>query len=55
MDARHSFVLEPTATGTRLVHSESFHGIAMWVFRAETFRPDFDAMNQARKVRAERP
>jgi len=54
MDAEHSFVLHPTADGgTRVVHAETFRGIAMWVFRAETFRPDFAAMNAALKARVE--
>lgn len=55
MDAEHSFVLEPTANDTRLIHSETFHGIAMWAFKANSFRPDFDAMNAALKSRVENP
>lgn len=54
MDAEHSFVLQSVPEGTRLIHAESFHGIAMWAFRAETFRPDFEAMNAALKARVER-
>lgn len=55
-DGRHRFALEPTAKGTRVLHSESFGGVLV-PFMKKTLetqtRGGFEAMNEALKVRAE--
>lgn len=52
-DGEHYFLLEPGEGGTRLIHGETFRGIALWVMDVERFRADFEAMNAALKQRAE--
>lgn len=52
-DGHHQFQLVPTGSGTRLIHEESFSGLLLLIMDVERFRPDFDAMNQALKARAE--
>jgi len=55
-DGRHRFELHPTATGTRLVHNESFSGLLVRPLRSsldtET-RAGFVAMNTALRETAE--
>ncbi len=55
-DGRHRFELHPTATGTRLVHSEYFSGLLVRVLRSsldnET-KAGFVAMNTALRATAE--
>ncbi len=55
-DGRHRFELEPTATGTRLVHGEKMTGLLVRVLRSSLdsqTKPGFEAMNAALKTRAE--
>lgn len=52
-DGEHYFLLEETATGTRLVHGETFRGILLWVIGTDRFRADFERMNAALKARVE--
>lgn len=55
-DGRHSFELEATSSGTRLVHSEHFNGILVRFMRKMVdggTRQGFEAMNAALKTRAE--
>ncbi|MGI9607949.1 MAG: SRPBCC family protein [Acidimicrobiales bacterium] len=55
-DGRHRFELHPTATGTRLVHSESFNGVLVRFMRKmvdNSTLQGFEAMNAALKTRAE--
>ncbi|MCP4435355.1 MAG: SRPBCC domain-containing protein [Actinomycetia bacterium] len=55
-DGRHCFELEPTPSGTRLVHSESFSGVAVRALRAgldTNTLAGFEAMNLAIKAHAE--
>jgi hypothetical protein len=55
-DGRHSFELEATTTGTRLVHSEHFNGVLVRLMRKMVdggTRQGFEAMNAALKTRAE--
>ena len=55
-DGRHRFDLEPTGSGSRLVHREFFHGILVRVLRKSLdsqTRPGFELMNEALKARAE--
>ncbi len=56
MDAEHTFLLQPQAGGTRLIHQETFRGllvpfVAMSLDRSTL--PAFVAMNEALKKRAE--
>jgi hypothetical protein len=46
-DGEHSFRLEARNGGTRLVHSETFRGLLLWVMSVDRFRADFTAMNLA--------
>ena len=49
-DGRHRFELHPTATGTRMVHSEHFSGLLVRLLRRSldgSTRAGFEAMNQA--------
>ena len=43
----------PEIGGTRLIHEELFGGLLLRFMNIETFRPSFDAMNNALKTRAE--
>ena len=52
-DGEHYFLLEETATGTRLVPGERFQGILLWAIDTEQFRADYERMNAALKARAE--
>lgn len=55
-DGRHRFELEPTSTGTRLVHSERFRGVLVRFMRKMVdtgTRQGFEEMNAALKSRAE--
>jgi hypothetical protein len=55
-DGRHRFDLEPTATGTHLVHSEEITGVLVRPMRSSLdsqTKPGFEAMNAALKTRAE--
>lgn len=55
-DGRHRFDIEPTATGSRLVHGEQFSGLMVRVLKKslDTQTVDgFDLMNVALKERAE--
>ncbi|MCR5858172.1 SRPBCC domain-containing protein [Mesorhizobium sp. J428] len=52
-DGEHYFLLEETATGTRLVHGEAFRGVLLWAIDTNRFRADFERMNAALKARAE--
>lgn len=52
-DGEHYFLLEETATGTRLVHGEKFRGVLLWAMSTDSFRGDFERMNVALKARAE--
>ncbi len=59
-DGRHRFELFPTATGTRLVQSESFSGLLVRPLRRwldVSTREGFEAMNAAprRRVPASSP
>ncbi len=57
MDAEHTFLLEPQAGGTRLIHQERFRGVLVPFVAASLDRntlPAFVAMNEALKSRAER-
>ncbi|KGN32130.1 hypothetical protein N802_11140 [Knoellia sinensis KCTC 19936] len=54
LDGEHSFVIEPTATGSRLTHAEEFRGVLVpLVGSALDVGDDFDAMNAALKERVE--
>lgn len=46
-DGEHAFRLEEEDGGTRLVHSETFRGLLLWVISVDRFRDDFTAMNLA--------
>ena len=46
-DGEHYFLLQPTPEGTRLVHGESFSGIALWFIDTGSFEANFVAMNTA--------
>ncbi len=55
-DGRHRFELEPTATGTRVVHSEEMTGLLVRVLRRSLdshTKAGFELMNAALKTRAE--
>jgi hypothetical protein len=52
-DGEHYFLLEETATGTRLLHGERFRGVLLWAMSTDGFRDDFKRMNEALKARAE--
>ena len=54
-DGRHTFTLEPTATGTRLTQEETFTGILVPLTGSTLAKTKagFQAMNEALKVRAE--
>jgi hypothetical protein len=55
-DGRHSFELEATETGTRVVHSEHFNGVLVRFMRKMVdngTRQGFEEMNAALKTRAE--
>lgn len=58
-DGEHAFRLVPEGSGTRLLHSESFRGLLLWVMKVDRFAEDFARMNTALKARvlalAERP
>jgi hypothetical protein len=54
-DGEHSFVLEPTAGGTRFVQSERFTGVLVplvWKSVGASTRAGFEAMNDALAARA---
>jgi hypothetical protein len=53
-DGEHAFLLTSTGTGARLHHSEAFRGLLVPFVKAEGFRKDFEAMNEALKARVER-
>jgi hypothetical protein len=55
-DGRHAFVLEPTATGTRLTQEETFTGVLVPLMAATLKKTEegFRQMNEALKARAER-
>jgi hypothetical protein len=55
-DGRHRFDVEASATGTRLIQSESLDGILVRVMRKSldtNTKSGFEAMNVALKARAE--
>jgi hypothetical protein len=55
-DGRHSFELEATKTGTRVLHSEHFNGVLVRFMRKmvdNSTRQGFEEMNAALKTRAE--
>ena len=55
-DGRHSFELEATETGTRVLHSEHFNGVLVRFMRKMVdngTRQGFEEMNAALKTRAE--
>jgi hypothetical protein len=52
-DGEHVFRLVPEGSGTRLIHEELFGGFLLRLMDIETFRPSFEAMNDALKTRAE--
>jgi hypothetical protein len=54
-DGRHTFTLEPTATGTRLTQAETFTGILVPLTGGilTKTKAGFQAMNEALKARAE--
>ena len=55
-DGRHRFELVPTATGTRLVHTERFSGVLVPLLRRSLdggTRAGFEALNAALARRAE--
>jgi hypothetical protein len=52
-DGEHVLRLVPETGGTRLIHEELFGGLLLRFMDIETFRPSFDAMNEALKARAE--
>ncbi len=55
-DGRHSFELEATETGTRVLHSEHFNGVLVRFMRKSLDNgtlQNFQAMNEALKTRAE--
>jgi len=57
MDAEHTFTLEPSGEGTRLIQRERFRGVLVPFVGASLDRgtlPAFVAMNQALKDRVER-
>ncbi len=47
----HAFRLLPEASQTRLVHEETFSGLMLRFMDVESFRPSFEAMNEALKAR----
>jgi hypothetical protein len=58
MDAEHTFLLQPQAGGTRLIHQETFRGVLVPFVAGTLDRntlPAFVAMNEALKHRAEEP
>jgi hypothetical protein len=58
MDAEHTFMLQPQASGTRLIQQETFRGVLVPLVAASLDRntqPAFVAMNEALKRRAENP
>ncbi len=58
MDADHSFLLQPQAGGTRLIHQETFTGVLVPFVATSLDRntlPAFVAMNEAVRRRAEDP
>lgn len=52
-DGEHYFELKSHGKGTQLHHGEKFSGVLLWVMNVETFRDDFERMNEALKVVAE--
>jgi hypothetical protein len=55
-DGRHTFVLEPTASGCRLTQEETFTGVLVPVLASTLAKTEegFRQMNEALKARAER-
>lgn len=45
----HTFIVEPTATGTRLIHSEVFSGFAVRFASLDSIEEGYTAMNLALK------
>ena len=52
-DGRHSFTLTAEGAATRFQNAESFRGLLVPFLPAAQFVPDFHALNQALKARAE--
>jgi hypothetical protein len=57
MTGEHSFTLSPADSGTRLVQTETFRGLLVPLSSTTISRtqPQFEALNQALKQRAEGP
>jgi hypothetical protein len=56
MDADHSFVLQPQAGGTRVVHQETFRGVLVPLLAGSLDRrtlPAFQAMDEALEQRVQ--
>jgi len=51
----HSFEIIPTNHGTIFLQSETFSGMLLWFYDAETVRAEFAKMNRALKTRIEAP
>lgn len=52
-EGEHIFRLSAEGSNTRLFHEELFNGLMLRFMDIETFRPSFEALNQALKARAE--
>jgi hypothetical protein len=50
-DGRHSFTLEPTATGTRLIQEETFTGMLVPLIGLAKTKEGFRLMNEALRER----
>ena len=49
----HRFILEPTGSGTRLIHSEVFSGLAVRYAALGSVEEGYELMNRALKTHAE--
>ena len=53
LTARHSYRLEPTQGGTRLIQHEVDNGVAMLFWDSSWVQPTYEEVNQALKLRVE--
>ena len=53
LTAHHSYRLEPTQGGTRLIQHEVDNGVAMLFWDSSWVQPTYEAVNQALKLRVE--
>ena len=55
LTAHHSYRLEPTQGGTRVIQHEIDNGVAMLFWDSSWVQPSYEMVNQALKLRVEEP